>query len=199
MPKPQAGIAPAPMSARAPPPAPDPVQRLLTTRGQSADKVPMPEDTQPVVATPMPAGQLLMPQNLEMARLSAEIDRRQDLYARRPKRKFISASTREYEYATYMRAWVEKVERVGNLNYPAAARRQGLTGLVLMTVSVRRDGSVEGVLINSSSGHTVLDAAAIRIVHLAEPFPPLPKGKDEVDILDITRTFRFLDGNVDSD
>ena len=45
----------------------------------------------------------------------------------------------------------------------------------------------------------MLDASAIRIVHLAEPFPPLPKGKDEVDILDITRTFRFVDGNVDSD
>ena len=199
VPKPQTGVAPEPMAAQAPPPAPDPIQRLLTTRGQSTNKVPLPEDTQPVVATPLPTGQQLMQQSLEMARLSAEIDRQQELYARRPKRKFISASTSEYEYATYMRAWVEKVERVGNLNYPAAARRQGLSGRLIMTVSVRRDGSVEGVLINTSSGHALLDASAVRIVHLAEPFPPLPKSKEEIDILDITRTWDFKDGNVGSD
>ena len=198
-PKLQAGVAPEPMSAQAPPPAPDPVQRLLTTRAFSPDKTPLPEDTQPLLATPLPTGQQLMQQSLEMARLTAEIDRQQELYAQRPKHKFISASTREYEYATYMRAWVEKVERVGNLNYPAAARRQGLIGHVLMTVSVRRDGSVESVLVNQSSGIKLLDEAVIRIVHLAEPFPPLPKGKEDVDILDITRTFRFVDGSVDSD
>jgi protein TonB len=199
VPKPQSGVAPEPMTAQAPPPAPDPVQRLLTTRGQSAEKVPLPEDTQPVVATPLPTGQELMQQSLEMARLTAEIDRQQELYAKRPKRKFITASTREYEYATYMRAWVEKVERVGNLNYPAAARRQGMSGRLIMTVSVRRDGSVEGVLVNESSGHKLLDDAAIRIVHLAEPFPPLPKGKEDIDILDITRTWDFKNGSVDSD
>jgi protein TonB len=199
VPKPQSGVAPEPMTAQAPPPAPEPVQRLLTTRGQSADRVPLAEDTQPVVATPLPTGQELMQQSLEMARLTAEIDRQQELYAKRPKRKFITASTREYEYATYMRGWVEKVERVGNLNYPADARRQGMGGRLIMTVSVRRDGSVEGVLVNESSGFKLLDEAAIRIVHLAEPFPPLPKGKDDIDILDITRTWDFKNGNVDSD
>jgi protein TonB len=98
-----------------------------------------------------------------------------------------------------MRAWVEKVERVGNLNYPAAARRQGMSGRLIMTVSVRRDGSVEGVLVNESSGFKLLDEAALRIVHLAEPFPPVPKGKDDIDILDITRTWDFKNGSVDSD
>ena len=62
-----------------------------------------------------------------------------------------------------------------------------------------RDGSVEGVLVSQSSGYPVLDAAAIRIVHLAEPFPPLPKGKDDIDILDVVRTWEFKNGSVDSD
>jgi len=198
VPKPQPGVAPVPMAAQAPPPAPDPVQRMLTTRARSAEAAPVPVDTLPDTATPLPTGQELMQQSLEMARLTAEIDRQQELYARRPKHKFISASTREYEYATYMRSWVEKVERVGNLNYPAAARRQGVSGRLIMTVSVRRDGSVEGVLVNTSSGYPLLDQAAIRIVHLAEPFPPLPADTEHVDILDITRTWDFKNGSVDS-
>jgi protein TonB len=198
VPKPQSGVAPEPMTSQSPPPAPDPVQRLLTTRGQSAERVPLPEDTQPVVATPLPTGQELMEQTLEMARLTAEIDRQQELYAKRPKRKFITASTREYEYATYMRAWVEKVERVGNLNLPPEIRR-GLSGTLVMTVVVRRDGSVGDVTLTTPSGKKPLDSAAIRIVHLAEPFPPLPKDKEQVDELYITRTWRFSDGSVDSD
>lgn len=198
VPKPQSGVAPEPMTAQAPPPAPDPVQRLLTTRGHSAERVPLAVDTQPVVATPLPTGQELMQQSLEMARLTAEIDRQQELYAKRPKRKFITASTREYEYATYMRAWVEKVERVGNLNLPPEIRR-GMSGTLVMTVVVRRDGSVGDVTLTTPSGKKQLDSAAIRIVHLSEPFPPLPKDKEQVDELYITRTWRFSDGNVDSD
>ena len=133
-----------------------------------------------------------------MARLTPEIDREQELYARRPKKKFITASTREYEYAAYMRAWVEKVERVGNLNYPAAARRQGMGGRLVMTVVVRRDGSVGDITLSQPSGKKMLDTAAIRIVHLAEPFAPLPKSKEEVDELYITRTWDFKNGSVDS-
>ena len=198
VPRTQSGIAPEPMSAQAPPPAPDPVQRLLTTRAQSAEKAPLPEDTQPVVATPLPTGRQLMQQSLEMARLTAEIDRQQELYARRPKRKFISASTREYEYAAYMRSWVEKVERVGNLNYPAAARRLGMSGRLVITVVVRRDGSVSEVTLVTPSGQKLLDQAAQHIVQLAEPFAPLPKTKEDIDELYITRTWDFKNGNVDS-
>jgi protein TonB len=65
----------------------------------------------------------------EMARLAAEVHLRSAQYAKRPNRKFVSASTREYAYANYLRAWVDRAERVGNLNYPdeagSAARRPG--------------------------------------------------------------------------
>jgi TonB family protein len=139
---------------------------------------------------PLPTGRELMQQSVEMARLAAEIDRRQELMAKRPKRKFISASTQEYEYASYMRAWVQKVERVGNLNYPEQARRQGLGGRLIMTVSVGRDGDVKGVLINTSSGKKPLDDAAVKVVQLASPFAPLPKTDEEVDIRDHPPDFK---------
>ena len=68
-----------------------------------------------------------------------------------------------------------------------------------MTVAVRRDGSIENVLLNSSSGLGILDQAAMRIVRLAEPFPPLPETTERVDVLHITRTWQFQNGNVLSD
>ena len=98
-----------------------------------------------------------------------------------------------------MRAWVEKVERIGNLNYPDDARRQGLSGRLIMTVSVGRDGAVKNVLINTSSGRKILDDAAVRVVNLASPFAPLPQTNEEIDILEITRTWNFKNGSVDSD
>ncbi|ODS62933.1 MULTISPECIES: energy transducer TonB [unclassified Arenimonas] len=199
VPKPEPGISPEPLVAQAPPPEPEPVPRLLATTAPSPDRLPVPEDQRDTEAEPLPSGQELIEQSLEMARLAAEIERRQELLAKRPKRKFVSASTREYEYAAYLRAWVAKVERVGNLNYPDEARRRGLSGRLVMTVAVRRDGTIEDVLINRSSGLGVLDQAALRIVRLAEPYPPLPETKEQVDVLHITRTWQFQNGSVLSD
>lgn len=194
VPKDDPGVAPQPLHAQAPPPQPAPQPRLLASR-QSDLPATAPEDS-PSQAPPMPTGRELIEQSLEMARLSAEIERQARLVAKRPKRKYVSASTREYEYATYLRAWVARVERVGNLNYPEEARRRRLEGRLVMTVAVRRDGTVEDVTLVQPSGHPVLDQAAIRIVRLAEPYPPLPRTQDNIDILHITRTWQFLPGGT---
>jgi protein TonB len=113
-----------------------------------------------------------------------------------PRRRFISANTREYEYATYMAAWVAKVERVGNLNYPLELKQRGVAGDLLMTVGIQRDGSVESIRIQRPSGIPELDEAATRIVRLAAPYSPLPPEiADDIDVLHITRTWRFSNGN----
>jgi protein TonB len=117
-------------------------------------------------------------------------------YAKRPKIKYISASTQEYEYATYMRAWVDKVERVGNLNLPEEIRRRGLSGRLIVTVVVRRDGALGDITINSPSGIKLLDDTAVRTIKLAQPYPPLPKTKDDIDELYITRTWDYSSGEV---
>lgn len=198
VPKTQAGVAPQALTAQVPPPAPDPRQRLLTTIGASPELVPPPEDQPNSQPRPLPTGRELMEQSAEMARLAAEIDLRSALYAKRPKKKFITASTQEYEYAAYMRAWVAKVERVGNLNYPAEAQRQGLSGRLILTVTVGRNGEVEGVLINKTSGKKLLDQAAVQAVRLSSPFAPLPQTGEDIDLLDITRTWDYKNGNVDT-
>jgi len=199
IPKPKPGVAPEPMTAQAPPPPADPAQeRILTTLGPSDRAAPLPKPQVPTTELPLPTGQELMQRSLEMARLAAEIERRQALYAKRPKQKFISASTQQYEYAAYMRAWVAKVERAGNLNCPASVCRTGLVGSLVMTVTIRRDGSLGDILLNTPSGKKPMDEAAIAAVRLAAPFPPLPRTDEGVDELLITRTWRFSNGSVDT-
>ena len=194
LPRVDPGIAPAPLHAQAPAPSPPPQSRIVTsTRG--SEPVAQAEDSPPVETTrPLPEGERNIDRELAMARLAAEIHRDQEAYAKRPNRKFVSASTREYAYASYLRAWVDRVERIGNLNYPDEARRRRLAGQVVISVAIRRDGSVERAEVVDSSGQPLLDQAALRIVTLAEPYPPLPVTDEAVDILHVTRTWQFLAG-----
>ncbi|PKO44628.1 MAG: energy transducer TonB [Betaproteobacteria bacterium HGW-Betaproteobacteria-22] len=129
---------------------------------------------------------------LEMDRLEAIISRQQDEYQKRPKRKFVGGRTKEYRYALYVEAWRQKVEKIGNLNYPEAAKSLKLYGQLQMTVSIKADGSIESIEINRSSGHKVLDAAAKHIVELGAPYAKFPDDiRKEIDVLSITRTWTF--------
>lgn len=132
----------------------------------------------------------------ERAQLSAELSQFWQEYQKRPRRKFLSARTKEYKYAEYMEAWRARVERVGNLNYPEKARRQNLTGNLVLDVAINPDGTVHNLNMIKSSGNKVLDDAARRIVELAAPYEGFPADiRKEVDILHITRTWQFMRNN----
>ena len=136
-----------------------------------------------------------MSRALVIAALSAEIERDLRAYAERPRRKWISASTREHRFAAYMDTWRRKVEQVGNLNYPEEAERRRLAGDLLLDVAIRPDGTVEQITLRRSSGERVLDDAAIRIVEIAAPFSEFPEDiAQDVDILHIERTWIFHSG-----
>jgi protein TonB len=195
VPKPAPGLAPVPIEASAPRPEREAAQAVLTST-QPAVRRADHRELNPTPPTPLPTSRQLIERSLEMARLAAELERQTQAYAKRPKKKFVSASTQEYEFASYMRGWVARVERIGNLNYPDEARRRNLQGQLVLTVAVRRDGSVASIDVVQPSGHAILDEAAIRTVRLAEPFGPLPETADKFDELHITRTWQFLPGNV---
>lgn len=134
----------------------------------------------------------LMRQSMNMASLQPEVSRRREWQSKLPRRQFISANTREYEFASYMSAWVSKVERVGNLNYPSELRRKKLHGDLVLTVGINQNGTVESIDVMRSSGLSEIDQAAINIVQMAAPYSPLPDNISEhVDVLHITRTWRF--------
>lgn len=141
----------------------------------------------------LPTATELLRNSFNIAALSAQIKRKLEAKSQRPRRTFISASTRSYKYAAYMEAWRAKVERVGNLNYPDEARRLKLSGSLILDVALNPDGSVNEITIRRSSGYKILDDAAIRIVNLASPYAPFPEGiRKDTDILHITRTWQFL-------
>ncbi len=151
-----------------------------------------PPKPRPIPKRKTPSAASLLTNSFKIASLSAEIRRKMESKAQRPKRKFISASTKEFKFASYMEAWRSKVERVGNLNYPDEAMRNKLSGSLILDVALNQDGSLNEIVIRKSSGHTVLDDAAIRIVELAAPYLAFPDSfRDETDILHITRTWRF--------
>ena len=193
LPQPIDGLAPRPLRAQTPAPSPPPDARVISSTN-ARETMPSPQPRQEIEVTPLPPGQEKIDRDIEMARLAAEIQLRSQQYAKRPKRKFVSASTREYAWAQYLRGWVDRVERVGNLNYPDEARRRRIGGLVVISVAVRRDGSVENTRIVQSSNIPILDNAALRIVKLSEPFAPLPKTQDDPDVLHVTRTWQFMPG-----
>lgn len=132
----------------------------------------------------------------ETARLIQEISNIIEHEIERPKVKYMNSSTKEFSPARYMREWINRVERIGNLNYPDQARRDRLSGTLILDVSINAKGELLSIDLRQSSGHKVLDDAARRIVNLAAPFSPFPdKLKQEADVLHITRSWEFINNS----
>ena len=152
-------------------------------------KIPKKTTTLPTI----PSSDELLTNSFEIASSNNEVRREMIEKTERPRRKFISASTKEYEYAAYMDAWRRKVERIGNLNYPEEARQLNLSGSLRLDVALNKDGTINEITLRKSSGEKLLDSAAIKIVELAAPYPAFPKNiEEQIDILHILRTWQFI-------
>ena len=167
--------------------------RLLLAQTRATSRVTLqPSKADAPDPAKLPSVEELMQRALEAIRLEAQIARDMEAYQQRPKRRFLGARTEEYRFARYVEAWRGKVEKIGNLNYPEAARSKRLYGSLVLTVAIRADGSVESVLVDHPSGKKILDAAAVRIVHLAAPYAAFPPEiRRDTDIIHITRTWTF--------
>ncbi|MFO7189850.1 MAG: energy transducer TonB [Pseudomonadota bacterium] len=174
-------------------------QRQLLAQAQAERAVPKPDPKPEPAPQAQPQPQLsgvdLRDSALMLARMEAQIARQIEEYNKRPRKTHIGARAKETRFAQYVEAWRQKIERIGNLNYPEGARGR-IYGSLRMTVAIRADGSVESMQIDRSSGHRILDAAAEKIVRLAEPFAPFPPEiRRDTDILVITRTWTFAPGD----
>ena len=185
-----------------PPPTPKPEVRQAAPKAAVTTIAPKPQKaaTQPEKAKTEPAkpaptfdsSQL----SDQISSLEAELANEQQLYAKRPRiYRLNAASTMRDKGAWYKDEWRKKVERIGNLNYPDEARRQQIYGNLRLLVSINRDGSLYEVQVLESSGQPLLDQAAQRIVRLAAPFAPFSGDLNDVDRLEIIRTWRFAKGD----
>ncbi|MCY4154648.1 MAG: energy transducer TonB [Gammaproteobacteria bacterium] len=182
---------PAPQALPEAEPEPETIEQLAVAKEDVATAIAQPQ-VEP--ETTRPSATELVTDSLRMAALSSPAEQTMEASANDPKRTFISANTQKYKYAAYMEAWRAKVERVGNLNYPEEARKNKISGQLVLDVALNPDGKINQITVRRSSGHKVLDDAAIRIVELAAPFAPFPDDiRAETDILHINRTWQFID------
>lgn len=179
----------------APPPAPTPTQskQQVVSRDAPAPQT-KPSAEQPAAQTQPPTAAELISDSRQLAQAVAMEQAMESVSARYPSKRRIDARTKAHDAAEYMRQWVEKVERIGNLNYPEEARRRALSGSLILEATLRPDGSLVGVRVLDSSRQPVLDQAAMRIVHIAAPFATVPAAVlAGNDLLVITRTWEFID------
>lgn len=143
------------------------------------------------IAPPLPPAA-----QLEFASLKAKLDEQQRQYSKLPRvLRVTSASTMAADHAAYLQYWIDRIEVVGNRNYPEEARRKAIYGDLRMAVTLLSDGTVDSIEILLSSGQRVLDQAAVRTVRLASPFAPFPPEMSDWDKLEIIRTWRFERGH----
>lgn len=177
---------------------PKPVQKDALTVTQADVKIQTGEESPQEDAPEMTAAELIR-KSMDMAKLEWELNELKRVYAEKQdvRKKYLLPKSASAKEAAYLDAWQRKVELVGNTNYPEEAKLRKLAGTVLMMVDINADGSLGDVQVLRSSGHKVLDDAAKRIVKMAAPYPPLPAElKEKYDVLQISRVWRFLDGNT---
>ena len=166
--------------------------RLKSEKAIAADK---PQERPAPQTAPNISGADLATNAMAIARLEAQIDRQTNEYNQRPRKKFIGARVEEYRFAQYVEDWRQKIERVGNLNYPDAAKGR-LYGSLVLTVIIKANGDLERVEVSRSSGKKLLDDAARRIVQMAAPYGAFPESiQRDTDLLEITRTWTFTNAD----
>ena len=111
--------------------------------------------------------------------------------------RWISPDTRVSKLAPYLDAWRRKVERVGTLNFPSAARRVDLSGSPVIEVALAADGRLIEATIRRGSGHPEIDQAALLILQLASPFERFPRElAREYDALRFAYQWEFFAGQL---
>lgn len=188
-----------PLPSQLPPPTATPTTRNVITRrggdGRSDRVVTQPDaKASPQQSTPIDA------LSREIASLEARISESLQSDARRPRiHRITSVASRSEEDADYLFDWQQRIERIGNQHYPEDARRNRIYGDLRLLVAINADGSVREIKIMQSSGKSVLDTAAIRIVKMAAPFPPFPSTlRKTVDVIEIIRTWQFQQSGLTS-
>ena len=153
-----------------------------------------PEEIIPPAKPQLSAFDLIFQAKNEIHRLEQKLNTSTKSLSKRPRKRPLSSRTKEYAAAAYHEAWRRKVERIGNLNYPQEAKRKRINGSLMLSVDINPDGSVppDGIVISRSSGHKVLDDAAVKIVRLAAPYAAIPKNVlQDYDMITIIRTWKF--------
>ncbi|OIQ73555.1 hypothetical protein GALL_448070 [mine drainage metagenome] len=127
----------------------------------------------------------------QLVQLLGEIERRINNQNARPRKRYISPSTREAVYAVYYDHLRRAIEDKGTENFPQINGRK-LYGELTMIVNVNHDGQVLSTEVVQSSGVPALDQRAQAIAASAAPFGRFgPQMRRQADQIAVVSRFRF--------
>ena len=186
-----------------------PIKNLITTASKTTQNngslnTPLKQNPPPKPRTKTALKPTLQksPKNLSVNTLVQQISdmgrniSNQSINAKNNRIKFPNSisSSHQHKALYYIKQWQAKVERIGNLNYPAIAQTPGFRGTLLIDAGINPDGSLYSIRVRQSSGNKALDEAALKIVRMGAPYSPLPEELlDEIDVLVISRVWQFSD------
>ena len=174
---------------------------FVTTSGSSGQIIPMKEIDflrHQKSKNKVSASEYLAMLDSSIASMEAKVAEALQAEAKRPRSLILdSTSSLAAEDASYVRAWRDKVEAIGNRNYPQYARDQGLYGNVRLVVTVLANGAVEDIKLLEPSGSPILDEAAIQSIWQASPFEPFGENlASKYDQIEIVRTWQFQKNRI---
>lgn len=129
----------------------------------------------------------------QIASLKAKLAVQRQLYAKTPRERVLtSVSTLAAVEASYLNQWTQKIEAIGNQNFPKEALQKKLTGQLRLEVVIKHDGTIIEINLKQSSGQKIFDQSAQQIVRQAAPFPVFPAEiRKDYEHLVIIRTWHF--------
>jgi periplasmic protein TonB len=151
-------------------------------------------ETDPSIDSPNPSDTRAV-----IAMLQAQISKDIDAYSKRPRRLTFGVNAVGVSFARYVDDWASKIEELGTDRYPPEARGKYYDSLIV-TVEIRRDGSVANFLINKPSRHAVLNQAVKRIIYSGQPYERFSAEMvKDGDILQIVRTWTFTNDGLETE
>ncbi len=132
----------------------------------------------------------------QLSKLLGEIERRITQENERPKKRYISPSTREEVYAIYYDQLRQKIEAKGTVNFPEAAGKK-LYGSLTMILTVNHDGNILATEVIQGSGSLTLDRRAQAIANNAGPFGAFSLAmRKKADQIVLVSRFKFTRDEV---
>ena len=174
-------------------------KNLLTqTSDRASFKVPSALDKAKVdINRQVISGEDAVESNKAITRMAAEIAQTIENQNKRPRKTFITPSTRAVGYALYYKTMQKRIEDMGTLQFPEQNGKK-LYGELIVYIPIFQDGSIYekdgGPRIEKSSGSVALDHAALRIVRHAAPFGSFPdnmRSSDKDDLWIVITRFKF--------
>ena len=171
----------------------DEEQALLAEVRRKIAEMPIPD---PHKLVPTPAERAQEEKRQQMLQLLAAIEKRVNAENSRPRRRYISPSTREEVYAVYMDRLRDKIEHRGTANFPTINGRK-LYGALTVNITINAKGQVIDTEIVRSSNQNWLDQRSLAIVRAAAPFGDFTQDmKTQTDELVLTYRFTYTNENT---